>query len=209
MADTPEKLFVQMFGPKDPAMDKTFHATEYDPREVHDNGKPVYVYLCESAHQKAVATLEAERDALREALTTSQGAIRSLPDDALGQDPQDGFYYKDQLLDQIKMSNHNHLGGFSVACAECNPTPPPTTTAADNSLAMRTDLEATARSLGVSASVLESLYLRAKQVTSRWYADGRATASPNTRSQLEDLIVAELSAGTPAGGQCIPDKEAR
>ena len=33
---------------------------------------------------------------------------------------------------------------------------------------------------------------RAAEVTRQWYADGRATATPATRSQLEDLIAAAL-----------------
>jgi len=59
---------------------------------------------------------------------------------------------------------------------------------------LRSDLAATAQSLGISEEALGGFYRRARQVTAKWYSDGRATARPYTRSQLEDLIVEDLLA---------------
>lgn len=39
---------------------------------------------------------------LREALKAAQRAVKSLPDDALGRDAQEGYFYRDELLSKIE-----------------------------------------------------------------------------------------------------------
>lgn len=44
---------------------------------------------------------DASQEALVEALRLSRLAIKSLPDDVLGRDPEIGHFYKDELLAQV------------------------------------------------------------------------------------------------------------